>query len=175
ELSNLALAHMRVSQIAASLSDNASRISIDVGLPVPQVRESDVNELLAAALKQGESIDLETHGKVILSSLEQNGSSEQWIHWQRCAGDKLFPSSYGNEGTQGGLFDGMGDTGKRIAAPPGAAVMFVEISYDYQPIAYGSWLGPKTMRYTSSFLVRDDRDLAQIYNPSPSAAVATCV
>jgi len=57
------------------------------------------------------------------------------------------------------------------------AVMFVEISYDYQPIIgtpYG--FGSGEIRAVASFTVRADRDLTQIYqrdsgNPDP---VASC-
>lgn len=176
ELTNLALAHMRVSQAASGLADAASRVSIDTGAAMPQVREADVNELLHSLLDRNTSFGLEQNGRVILSSLEQNSDGGQWIHWQRCAGHKDFPSSYGLEGTgkTGTQFAGMGDDGQRVKAPQGTAVMFVEIAYDYQPLAYGSWMGPQEIRYTSSFLVRDERDLAQIYNPAPEAKVAEC-
>ncbi len=176
ELTNLALAHMRVSQAASTLADAASRVSIDTGAAMPQMREADVNELLQSLLERHKSLALEQDGRVILSSLEQNAEGGQWIHWQRCAGHKDFPSSYGLEGIgkTGTHFTGMGEDGQRVKAPRGTAVMFVEIAYDYQPLAYGSWMGPKEIRYTSSFLVRDDRDLSQIYNPEPEAKVAAC-
>lgn len=176
ELTNLALAHMRVSQAASTLADAASRVSIDTGAAMPQMREADVNELLQSLLERHKSLALEQDGRVILSSLEQNAEGGQWIHWQRCAGHKDFPSSYGTEGIgkTGTHFTGMGEDGQRVKAPRGTAVMFVEIAYDYQPLAYGSWMGPKEIRYTSSFLVRDDRDLSQIYNPEPEAKVAAC-
>lgn len=176
ELTNLALAHMRVSQAASALADAASRVSIDTGAAMPQMREADVNELLHSMLARQASLGLEQGGRVILSSLEQNADGGQWIHWQRCAGHKDFPSSYGTEGTgkTGTHFTGMGEDGQRVKAPRGTAVMFVEIAYDYRPVAYGSWMGPKEIRYTSSFLVRDERDLTQIYNPSPAAEVAVC-
>lgn len=176
ELTNLALAHMRVSQAASTLADAASRVSIDTGAAMPQMREADVNELLHSLLERNKGFGLEQDGRIILSSLEQNADGGQWIHWQRCAGHKEFPSTYGIEGTgeTGTHFTGMGEDGQRVKAPRGTAVMFVEIAYDYQPLAYGSWLGPKEIRYTSSFLVRDERDLAQIYNPAPEAKVAAC-
>lgn len=176
ELTNLALAHMRVSQAASTLADAASRVSIDTGAAMPQMREADVNELLHSLIERHKSLGLEKDGRVILSSLEQNADGGQWIHWQRCAGHKDFPSSYGIEGTgeTGTHFTGMGEDGQRVKAPRGTAVMFVEIAYDYQPLAYGSWMGPKEIRYTSSFLVRDERDLGQIYNPEPEATVAGC-
>lgn len=175
ELANLAIANMRVSQIASKLADNASRVSADAGLPLPQIREADVNELLAVAIDGGAKLDLQKHGRVILSSLEVNpGTGEQWIHWQRCAGNKIVASRYGGEGKTGVGFLGMGESGETVSAPPNGAVMFVEVVYDYQPLVYGSLVGSKQLRYNASFMVRDDRDLTQIYNPAPAAAVATC-
>ena len=142
----------------------------------PLVREFDVNELLQTVLDRNASIDLKTRGRVILSSLERNPDGGQWIHWQRCIGEKIFASTYGGEGTgvSGTSYPGMGDAGRLVKAPPTGAVMFVEIVYDYQPVAYGPWLGPKQLRYTSSFMVRDERDLSRIYNPSPASPVANC-
>lgn len=175
ELTNLAVANMRVGQLASALADNASRIAIDSNTPLPVVREVDVNELLASTLENGTKLDLINKGRIILSSLEVDPSSgDQWIHWQRCAGKKLFTSSYGVEGTKGGSFDGMGEPGEKAEALPDIAVMFVEIAYDYQPLVGEKWIGKRTLRYTASFMVRDDRDLSGIKNPAPKEKPAMC-
>lgn len=175
ELTNLAIVNMRVGQLATSLADNASRISAETSLPLPIMREADVNELLAFTLENGRNLDLENHGRVILSSLEVDpDTDEQWIHWQRCAGAKSFTSSYGVEGTRGGSFEGMGGLGEKAIAVPEVAIMFVEIAYDYQPLVGEQWIGKRTLRYTASFMVRDDRDLSGIKNPEPHDRVAKC-
>jgi hypothetical protein len=74
----------------------------------------------------------------------------------------------------------MGAASARITAPPSAAVMFVEIVYDY-PALFGTMFIPaRTIRYEASFVVRDDRDLAGpnggdgVYNPAPTATSYTC-
>ena len=36
------------------------------------------------------------------------------------------------------------------------------------------FVGNRLMHYTASFVVRDLRDYAQIYNPSPAATRMTC-
>jgi hypothetical protein len=175
ELTNLAVANMRVGQLASALADNASRIAVDSNTPFPVVREVDVNELLASTLENGERLDLAEKGRVILSSLEVDpDTGDQWIHWQRCAGFKIFASSYGVENTRGGSFDGMGEPGEKAVASPEIAVMFVEIAYDYVPLVGENWIGKRTLRYNASFMVRDDRDLSGIKNPSPEEQVATC-
>jgi TadE-like protein len=174
ELTNLAVANMRVGQLASSLADNASRVSAETTLPLPVIREIDVNELLAFTLENGERVGLEDHGRIILSSLEVDpDTGDQMIRWQRCAGKKAYTSRYGVEGTNGGSFTGMGEAGERAVALPDMPIMFVEIAYDYQPLVGETWIGKRTLRYNASFMVRDDRDPG-IKNPEPKDPVARC-
>lgn len=70
EVSNLALLNLRISQIALTLADNASRVGTYSSLSTQQMREVDVNDVLQAARYQGASINLSTNGRIILSSLE---------------------------------------------------------------------------------------------------------
>lgn len=176
ELANLVLTHLRVSQTALALADNASRIGITSDLAVKQVSEAEVNEIMTAADMQAGSLDLFRHGRVILSSLQVNSDGGQWIAWQRCRGVKRQPSSYGVEGDgrSGTSLTGMGPAGRRIRAVPGSATMFVEVSYDYQPIVAPRALAPQTIQYTAAYTVRDRRDLTQLYNPEPRAAKLDC-
>jgi hypothetical protein len=160
ELANYAHATMRVSQVALSVADNAGRIrdSID---------EADVDAILIGAKLAGESIQFETHGRVILSMIEHNGltgsSAGQRITWQRCFGMKPAESSYGVEGdgaTSDNFKDGFGPTGNKIAALPNDGLMFVEVVYDYQPVFNVAsdllaGLAGKTVRYTAAFPVRE--------------------
>lgn len=179
EVANYGITQMRVSQIALNLADNASRVGATSTLSVQQLREADINDVLQAARYQGSNIGLTTNGRITLSSLEQNSSNGQWIHWQRCIGLKNgagYDSSYGvaGDGESGTAFAGMGETGAKVTAPPASGVMFVEINFDYQPV-FGNWvLGPKKIRYIASFIVRDNRDFSQVWNPAPAATVASC-
>lgn len=184
ETANLALAHMRVSQVALNLADNVSRIGVDSSLTQRQLREIDINNSFAAAVLQGGSYNVTTHGRIILSSLENDTTNGDWIHWQRCKGLLNKTSSYGNAGDGAGAatFLGMGDAGKKILPPPNGAVMFVEIFYDYQPIFGTKMLqffksalqGPIQIHYKAAYTVRDSRDLTQVYNPSPAATASLC-
>ena len=87
ETANLAMAHLRVSNIAMLTADNAARVrdSID---------EANVIELLTGAKMTGDSIRFRQNGRIILSSVEPNTagaggtSTGQWIRWQRCDGAK---------------------------------------------------------------------------------------
>lgn len=177
ELANYSITHMRVSQIAVSLADNASRAKQEIVAGVPRMREYDVNDAFAAAQLQSGGLDIQTNGRLILSSLETNTDGGQWIHWQRCFGAKTaYKSSYGKQGdgATGTSVTGMGPAGDRVAAESGYAIMFVEVVYDYRPLIFDRFIGSQPIRKISAMYVRDDRDLTQIYNPSPTATVNSC-
>ncbi|MGE0774258.1 MAG: TadE/TadG family type IV pilus assembly protein [Sphingomonadaceae bacterium] len=161
ELANYAIATERVSQIAMTAADNAARVRTAID-------EVDVNEVMAGAKFVGESIDFSKNGRIILSSLEENAAKNgQWIRWQRCAGAKTVNSSFGvqGDGKTDSSLQGMGPTGKKIAAVSDTAVMFVEVFYDYQPIVPMPMLGysGKTMNFTAAFNVRERTDQV-LYN-----------
>jgi hypothetical protein len=155
ETANLAMAHLRISNIAMLASDNASRVrdSID---------EADVIELLTGAKMTGDTISFRQHGRIILSSIEPNTagangtSTGQWIRWQRCDGAKVVTSSYGAQGTgqSSATLQAVGPAGSQIAATAGTAIMLVEVVYDYQPLVSSTIFGPRTIRYESAFNVR---------------------
>lgn len=176
EIANLTLTTTRVSQIALSAADNASRIAVGSNLSLPRVREIDINDVFAGADSQATGMNLRTRGRIILSSLETNEEGGQWIHWQRCYGELLAESSYGEAGygMTGTSFLGMGPAGEEVTAPNGSAVMFVEIVYQYQPLIYGEWLGPRTIRSRGAFNIREGRDLRRVYNDAPAAPVSDC-
>lgn len=175
EMANLTLVNTRISQIGLSTADNASRIAVGSSLSLPRIREIDVNEVFTGADEQGRGLDLGTRGRIILSSLERNPEDGQWIHWQRCFGDLDVDSSYGVEGdgATGIDFPGMGPEGKEVTAPPGSAVMFVEIVYEYDALLYGRWLGERQIRSTAAFNIREGRDLKQLY-PVAGVTASTC-
>ncbi|MWV27954.1 TadE/TadG family type IV pilus assembly protein [Aurantiacibacter rhizosphaerae] len=182
EVSNRVLVQMKVTQLANLIADNASRIGDQSMLENRKIYEADINDLFFGAhLQGGEAIDLFEHGRVILSSLEvvPGTADQQYIHWQRCVGMKNHTSSYGltGDGKSANDFPGMGPAGEEVIAFEDDAVMFVEISYDYQaiigePFAFGSG----TVNAVASFSVRADRDLSKVYQPTsgPADPVAAC-
>jgi hypothetical protein len=179
ELANRAIVQTQVSQLAAQIADNASRIGDTSTLDNRKIYESDIDDLLRGADTQGGGIGLFEHGRVIISSLEvvPGTDDQQYIHWQRCAGKKKHISSYGLEGdgaTSG--IPGMGPAGQEVWAFKDEAVIFVEISYDYQSLVGTRFGMGGEIDSTASFTVRDDRDLAQIYQRDPSTPdpVASC-
>ncbi len=191
ETANLAITNLRVSQIASNLADNGSRLGLmSSSSSVVQLRELDINNALQATRLQGDALDLGTNGRVILSSLENIQQSYDTapvmrIHWQRCFGLRKgtgYDSSFGTTTTTAGTdatkanagttVTGMGDPA--VVAPSGSGLIFVEVNYDYQRLFGSTFMGPAKLRYVASFIVRDRRDFAQLYNPSPAATRSTC-
>ena len=180
ESANLAITHMRVSQLAMQIADNGSRIGDTSTLTDHKIYESDIIDLLKGAdIMGGSAIELFEHGRVIVSSLEvvPDSDGDQYIHWQRCKGKKVFSSAYGGEGAGlDGSLTGMGPAGEEVTATEGDAVIFVEVSYDYQPLIGEIFTNADTIQATAAFNVRDDRDLSQIYQRDTGSPddVAAC-
>jgi hypothetical protein len=169
EAANLAITHMRVNQLAIHIADNAARIGDTSTLENRKIYESDINDLLLGSDLQARGLDFYDHGRTIISSLEtlpDNGN--QYIHWQRCMGLKKWNSTYGNAG-DGSVtsLSGIGPPGEQVTAPPGGAVIFVEVAYDYQPIVSARFVSSAPITAIAAFIVRDSRDLAQIYQRTP--------
>jgi hypothetical protein len=180
EAANQAIVQMRLSQVAVQIADNASRIGDNSVLEKRKIYESDINDLLIGSnIQAGLALDLYEHGRVIISSLEvvPDSDGDQYIHWQRCKGRKIYDSSYGGEGTgMGGELAGMGPPGEEITAFDDEAVIFVEVAYDYQPLISESFTYATTLTATAAFNVRGDRDLSQIYQRDPDQPdeIASC-
>lgn len=176
ELANLALAHTRISQIALGTADNASRMGATTTLSVPTVSEAEIREVFISAEKQANKLSFKPNGRIILSSLERNNTDGQTIKWQRCYGDLNVKSTYGfaGAGATGNTFPGMGKAGQEVTAPPGSAIMFVEIVYQYQPLTLGKWVGPQTIRSTAAFNIRENRNLTAGVAASTGVTVVPC-
>jgi len=165
EIAYMSSVNMQISQMALELADNASRMEQTNNSTVaPTVTETDINSIMTGVIKRGENFEFTQNGRVILSSLELDpATGKQFIHWQRCAGSLMVPSAYGNDsnnnGLNGGTLTGMGSGSTKAIATTGIAVMFVELTYDYEGI-FGT-LFVKNMRFKqeASYIVRDIRDL----------------
>ena len=185
ELANMAMTYTRVSQVAIQVADNASRAKQATGSSGPIMRDYDVDEAFAQVDLVYPGLQIYTNGRVILSSLEQNSSGGQWIHWQRCRGAYTTGvSKYGvqDTGKTGTSFAGMGPSGNVLTADANAAIMFVEVYFQYKPIFF-TISGAAPLIYRSAAMyVRDDRDLtggagannSGIVNQSPAATAYTC-
>ena len=70
---------------------------------------------------------------------------------------------------------GIGPAARQVTvALTGGATMFVEVYYVYKPLLLNIIAPSGPITEVASMAVRDRRDLSQVYNPSPQAAVAGC-
>jgi len=183
ELTNYITTRMRMSQIALQLADNAARMGSGSMLSSKTISESDINDLLTGAGLQAGELNLFTNGRVIISDLEPtsnpNTAGTYKIGWQRCRGAKTsHASSYGTYGVTSGAnkgvnMTGMGPTGRQTTTPDNTATMFVEVYYEYTPLIQSGLTPSLTLTEVASMVVRDRRDLTQIYN-TPTATISSC-
>lgn len=176
ELTHYITTKMRMSQIALHLADNAARIGSGSLLAAKTISETQINDLMIGAELQAGELDLFNRGRMIISDIEPvanpNTSNRYKIAWQRCRGAKTsHASTYGTAGQTN--LTGMGPTGRQAIAPDNGSTMFVEVYYEYQPLIKTSLAPTTTLTEIASMVVRDRRDLSQIYN-TPTATIATC-
>lgn len=191
ELANYAVRITQVSQLALQVADNAARIGEGEPLALKRITEGQINDLfIGAEIHSGALEIFGTHerdgvqrpnGRIILSSLETvanpNPTNKYRIAWQRCRGEytKYLPQ-YGEVGQPSGTnMDGMGPAGRQVTPVAGIPVLFVEVRYRYQPLFLNdfAFYGYENMTSTASMMVRDARDLSQIY-PTAGQVPATC-
>lgn len=162
EIAYMATAHMQISQLALAAADNASRLGqTDNSAVAPSVSEQNISAVLEGAEAQGAPLNFATHGRIILSSLEQDAEGQQYIHWQRCAGNLAQQSDYGGADPDrtGDSIDGLGKPEKPVRARADVAVMYVEVFYDYQPLFGSAFVKEQRFKQEAAFVVRDDRKL----------------
>ena len=154
ELAWYAQAQLRVNQIAMTVADNGGRV-------MSGIDEANIHEIFAGADVIGGPIAFRQHGRVVLSSLQDNtltgANAGQMINWQRCWGDLAAAPAYGAQDkgrTNATLAQGMGRAGRRITSSAGTAVMFVEATYDYQPLIGRGWYDLPDIRVESALNVR---------------------
>ncbi len=175
ETANMAMANMKVSQVAMHVADNATRIGDTSAINNRPIFEADVADLLNGSKTQGGNrLNFYDYGRTIVSSVEvyvpaiscggktcPGGSQTpgvQFIHWQRCMGKKKVTSEYGAE--YDSMPSGIGPAGQQVSADVGSAVIFVEVVYDYQPLVSSRFFGPTTIKAVASFTQRDNIDLS---------------
>lgn len=201
ELTNYAITKMRIQQLALQVADNASRIGEGSLLTALKIYEQNINDVFAGAEAQASGLNIYGNyieqtggtnttvgkGRIIISSLEPtanpNNANTYKIGWQRCKGNlTTYTPQYGTLGQPSGVnMVGMGPTGRQITAPAGSAIMFVEIRYRYEPLfnipfqreIFGSNMIYQNIDAVSAMMVRDDRDVTQVY-PTAGVTAANC-
>ncbi|VXC46864.1 conserved hypothetical protein [Sphingomonas sp. T1] len=172
ELTHMSIAKMRVNQIATTASDNVARVR-------DSINEADVNEVLLSPKLLGTDIDFADNGRVVISSVEPNGQTGtkagQWIRWQRCTGALNTSASqpaYGlqDKGKADASLQYMGLPSRKIAAAPGTALIFIEVTYKYQPLVSQRFFGAPVLRAEAVYNVRErnDQTLAAVAGVTPS-------
>lgn len=168
ELAYMATVNMQIGQIASSVADNASRIGQTNNSAVtPTVTQTQINSVMKGGLLEGSGFNFEANGRIILSSLEVDSSTNrQYIHWQRCSGSLKANSKYGKTGAglTGTTLAGMGNP--LITAVSGSAVMYVEVYYTYQPLFGTMFVGTPSFHREAAYIIRDDRNLTPGITPS---------
>lgn len=165
EIASMFVANLQVNALALSVADNASRMEQTTNTTVtPTVTENDLNSIMKGAMLEGSGINIQTFGKVIVSSLERDpATGKQYIHWQRCGGSLTASSAYGNATTNNGLngavLTGMGSGATQVTAAAGSAVMFVEVTYRYNGVFGTIFTQPFNMKSEGAYLIRDIRNL----------------
>ncbi|KQN05903.1 MULTISPECIES: TadE/TadG family type IV pilus assembly protein [Sphingomonas] len=174
EVTHMAVAVMRVNQISTAISDNVARVrdSID---------ESDVNEALLSAKFIGTGLAFNANGRVVVSSVEPNGQAGtkagQYIRWQRCTGALNAPESQPKYGAEGkGQNDAslpyMGTSTRQIAAGTGSSLIFVEVTYRYQPLVSSRFFGTPILRSESVYNVRERN--TQVLGSAAGTTASVC-
>lgn len=165
ELAYFTAVDMKMSEVALSLADNASRIGQTDNVNVtPTVNETDIKEVMRGAQEQAAGYNFQVQGKVILTSLEHDtATGKQTIRWQRCYGNLARQSGYGNDtdlnGLNGPIITGLGSGPTKITANPNSAVMFVEVYYSYKGLFGDLFVSNRTLKKEGAFLIRDSRRL----------------
>jgi hypothetical protein len=131
----------------------------------PTITADDVASALQGALEEGESVNLEDNGRVILSSLEMHPvTGRQYIHWQQCSGKGSQQSKHGKPDPTGSLLTslitGLKINGKNISAPSRSAVMVAEVWFTYTPLFGTMFMKPITIHEQAAIIVRDDRNVS---------------
>jgi hypothetical protein len=179
ELAYFTSVDMKMSEVALSLADNASRIGQTDNVNVtPTVNETDIKEVMRGVQEQAAGYNFETQGKVILTSLERDtATGRQVIRWQRCYGNLARQSGYGNDtyrnGLNGAVIAGLGDGPVKITANANSAVMFVEVFYSYRGLFGDLFVSNRTLKKEGAFLVRDNRRLG--VNVSGGGGTHPCI
>ncbi|WP_235506502.1 TadE/TadG family type IV pilus assembly protein [Altererythrobacter sp. Root672] len=168
ELANYVIATKQIGELAAMVSDNASRMGSQSGLRNKPISEADINDVFIGADLQAGPLDIDKNARIILSSLQRDDDGSQKIVWQRCFGEQDDASAYGVEGAT--IASGMGPAGAEVTAAPNTAVMVVEVVYRYQRLMPVMGLPLGEIREFAAFNIRDDRDLTEppTLNATPS-------
>jgi hypothetical protein len=194
ETANYAAITMSLNQITIHTADSGARMGEGGQLAAKRISETLINDVFAGTIREGDSLLLDgQHAYTSNGVVTLRGNTKLWMssiepvaafdaanpryrmRWQRCMGaGSFFTPSYGTPATITSV-TGVGPVGRQIIAPPAGAAIFVETKYWFKPLVIGNMtkLVEKEIAMYAAMVVRDNRDLTQIYN-SENAPISTC-
>lgn len=153
EAANMAYTSQKIGDIATLTADSISRIRLSIS-------NGDVSDALGGIKILGDSIDLRNNGRIIVSSIapvldNSNTVTNQKLRWQRCSGALVKTSAFATTENSNIGIDGMGPSGRKIAATKGSELIFVEVYYTYRPLISDSFFGTPQMSAYAAMAVRE--------------------
>lgn len=153
EAANMAYTSQKIGDIATLTADSISRIRLSIS-------NGDVTDALGGIKILGDSIDLRNNGRIIVSSIapvldNSNNVTNQKLRWQRCSGALVKTSAFATTQNTNIGADGMGPSGRKIAATKGSELIFVEVYYTYRPLISASFFGTPQMSAYAAMAVRE--------------------
>ncbi|HUD93847.1 TadE/TadG family type IV pilus assembly protein, partial [Sphingobium sp.] len=151
EAANMAFTSQKLGDIATLTADSVSRIRLSIS-------NGDVTDALGGIKILGDTIDLRNRGRIIVSSVQpvldsSNNVTNQKVRWQRCTGALVKDSPYAVNTNLGA--DGIGPTGRKIAASKDNETIFVEVYYTYKPLVSSAFFGTPQMSAIAAMSVRE--------------------
>jgi Flp pilus assembly protein TadG len=130
--------------LVGQMVTNVSRTMADLSSQGKTMTEAELTSLFSATKFVAKPFDMQTNGKVIVSSISVTGGGSPDMNWQRSHGDLA------------GVSSAIGIPGNSLILPPGFTVregytvIAAEAYYDFSPIVF-SWITPPRRLYRASY------------------------
>jgi Flp pilus assembly protein TadG len=131
EMARFVILHQKVDRVAVTTSDLVSRAET--------IKESELDDIFAAAEFVAQPFDLPSLGIVIVSAITNEDGSGARVAWQRSGGG--FASHTSQIGTQGGAATLSADFEVR----EGETAIIAEVFYDFEPFLSELIVEPQTL------------------------------
>jgi len=131
EMARFVILHQKVDRVAVTTSDLVSRAET--------IKESELDDIFAAAEFVAQPFDLPGLGIVIVSAITNEDGSGARVAWQRSGGG--FASHTSQIGTQGGAATLSADFEVR----EGETAIIAEVFYDFEPFLSELIVEPQTL------------------------------
>jgi hypothetical protein len=130
ELGRFVLLHQKVDRVASTMSDLVARAET--------ISESEIDDIFTAASQVAEPFDLRGRGRVVISSVTNDGSGPK-VAWQRLDdGSYVTQSQIGAEGDLATL---SGD----FAVAEGETAIISEVFFDFEPFLSELIVAPRLL------------------------------